>query len=176
MMGKAPPSLVSVIVEELSHLDDDSAAAEEEVAVNVAASAYTGEHRWVYYPDLYSRPLLTDKQRVSIQYVRQRKIHKSSLNRTLQQLHSAITAFLLAMSLYPDVQKKVQAELDTVVGPNRLPELGDYESHPYTKATVKEALRWHSAAPMLIPHTTVADDVYNGCFIPEGSMVMFNAW
>lgn len=80
------------------------------------------------------------------------------------------------MSLYPDVQKKVQAELDSVVGPNRLPELGDYESLPYIKATIKEALRWHSVAPLLVPRTTVADDVYNGYFIPAGSIIMFNSW
>ena len=80
------------------------------------------------------------------------------------------------MSLHPDVQKKVQAELDSVVGPSRLPELGDYESLPYIKATIKEALRWHSVAPLLVPRTTVADDVYNGYFIPGGSIIMFNAW
>lgn len=43
MAGEAPPSLVSMVIEKLSHLDRDSAAAEEEVAVNVAASAYTGK-------------------------------------------------------------------------------------------------------------------------------------
>ena len=99
----------------------------------------------------------------------------SSLTRP-QQLHSAVTAFLLAMSLYPDVQKKVQAELDSVIGPNRLPELRDCDLLPYTKAVVKEALRWHSVAPLLVPRTTTVDDVYNGYFIPEGSVVMVNVW
>ena len=31
------------------------------------------------------------------------------------------------MSLYPDVQKKAQKELDRVVGPNRLPDFDDYD-------------------------------------------------
>lgn len=44
MRGEAQPSLVSAAVEDLSHVDGDSIAAEEEIAVNVAASAYTGGH------------------------------------------------------------------------------------------------------------------------------------
>lgn len=31
--------------------------------------------------------------------------------------------FLLAMLLYPDVQRKAQSEIDRVVGPGRLPGL-----------------------------------------------------
>ncbi|KAJ4496605.1 cytochrome P450 [Lentinula lateritia] len=52
--------------------------------------------------------------------------------------------FMLAMILYPDVQKKVQEELDVVVGRDRLPTFADQESLPYLQATVREALRWHT--------------------------------
>ncbi|KAF9044369.1 hypothetical protein BJ165DRAFT_1612032 [Panaeolus papilionaceus] len=34
---------------------------------------------------------------------------------------SAVQAFFLAMTMYPDVQKKAQAELDAIVGSDRLP-------------------------------------------------------
>ena len=91
-------------------------------------------------------------------------------------MQATLAAFLLAMSLYPDVQKKVQAELDSVLGHQRLPDLADYGSLPYLKAALKEAFRWHSVAPLLVPHVTSADDWYKGYFIPEGSVVLLNVW
>ena len=85
-------------------------------------------------------------------------------------------AFLVAMAMYPDVQKKAQAELDAVVGRGRLPESGDRGSLPYTEAVVKELLRWHTVAPIGVPHRVVSDDEYNGYFIPAGSIVTPNIW
>ncbi len=52
------------------------------------------------------------------------------------------------MVLYPDVQRKAQAELDRVVGRDRLPNFNDRESLPYIEAVIKEALRWLPTAPM----------------------------
>ncbi|KAG6887754.1 hypothetical protein C0995_013044 [Termitomyces sp. Mi166 len=42
---------------------------------------------------------------------------------------------------YPDAMKKAQAELDRVVGSDRMPEYGDKESLPYTNALIKETMR-----------------------------------
>ncbi|KAK7677340.1 hypothetical protein QCA50_019670 [Cerrena zonata] len=44
---------------------------------------------------------------------------------------SAAQSFLIAMSLYPGVQRKAQEELDRVIGPNRLPEFSDYDDLVY---------------------------------------------
>ena len=52
------------------------------------------------------------------------------------------------MVLYPEVQKKAQAEIDTVIGPNRLPDFGDRPSLPYINAVVKEVMRWHLVTPL----------------------------
>ena len=54
----------------------------------------------------------------------------------------------LAMALYPEIQKKAQAEIDSVVGPNRLPDFNDRPSLPYINAVVKESSRWNVAAPI----------------------------
>lgn len=54
---------------------------------------------------------------------------------------------MLAMVLYPDVQTKVQSELDTVVGSNRLPQFEDRKNLPYLECIVQEAYRWHNAIP-----------------------------
>ena len=56
---------------------------------------------------------------------------------------STLYGFFLAMLLFPDVQKKAQAEIDSVVGSDRLPSLQDREYLPYTNAVVKEILRWN---------------------------------
>ena len=61
---------------------------------------------------------------------------------------SALCSFFLAMLLYPDVQKKAQAELDRVVGNDRLPNFNDRERLPYIDALVKETLRWNPVVPL----------------------------
>ena len=52
------------------------------------------------------------------------------------------------MGLYPEVQKKAQAEIDAVVGPNRLPDFQDRPSLPYINAVVKESSRWNLVGPL----------------------------
>ncbi|KAF8823188.1 hypothetical protein HHX47_DHR10000091 [Lentinula edodes] len=84
--------------------------------------------------------------------------------------------FMLAMILYPDVQTKVQEELDAVVGRDRLPTFADQESLPYLQATVREALRWHPVDPVGVPHQSNQDDWYEGYFIPKGTICIANVW
>jgi cytochrome P450 len=55
--------------------------------------------------------------------------------------------FFLAMTLYPDIQKKAQAKIDRVIGPDRLPRLADRDRLPYTEALAKEVMRWQVVAP-----------------------------
>ena len=57
-------------------------------------------------------------------------------------------ALFLAMALYPKVQKKAQEEIDSVIGPNRLPNFEDRPFLPYINAVVKESMRWHVPAPL----------------------------
>jgi cytochrome P450 len=66
------------------------------------------------------------------------------------------------MVLFPDVQKRVQAELDAVVGRKRLPNFEDRASLPYLEATIKESLRFHPPTPLGIAHRLSEDDVVQG--------------
>lgn len=51
------------------------------------------------------------------------------------------------MMLQLDVQRKAQAEIDRVVGEDRLPTFGDRPNLPYIEALVLELIRFHSVIP-----------------------------
>jgi len=80
------------------------------------------------------------------------------------------------MLLYPEVAKKAQAELDSVVGTDRIPTFEDRDNLPYINAIVKETIRWHPVAPMGLPHVNEEDDIFNGYFIPKGSIILPCIW
>ncbi|KAF7360790.1 Cytochrome P450 [Mycena venus] len=89
---------------------------------------------------------------------------------------SVVTAYFLAAAKYPEVQSKAQAEIDAVVGQNRLPTFDDRKSLPYIEAICKELMRWLPVAPLAIPHRAMADGMYNNYFIPKDTLVIANVW
>ncbi|KAG1822434.1 cytochrome P450 [Suillus subaureus] len=54
---------------------------------------------------------------------------------------STLMAFALAMVSYPDVQRRAQAELNSVIGRDRLPAFEDRASLPYVESILRETLR-----------------------------------
>ncbi|TFK48765.1 cytochrome P450 [Heliocybe sulcata] len=89
---------------------------------------------------------------------------------------AAYQNYFLAITIFPDVQKKAQEEIDRVIGADRLPSLADRPYLPYVEALVKEAFRWHPAVPLDLAHVNTQDDIYAGYFIPKGTMVIANIW
>jgi len=89
---------------------------------------------------------------------------------------SAIYSFFLAMMLHPEVARKAQAEIDAVVGNDRLPTFEDRPHLPNVDALVKEVFRWNSVTPTGVPHRVMEDDVHDGYFIPKGALVIVNVW
>ncbi|KAI0279677.1 cytochrome P450 [Russula brevipes] len=89
---------------------------------------------------------------------------------------SSMSSLFLALALYPEVQKRAQAELDSVISRDRLPIFEDKPRLPFIEAVCKELTRWQMVTPMGVPHASTKDDVYRGFFIPKGSLVMANAW
>jgi len=59
---------------------------------------------------------------------------------------ASVLSFILLMTLYPDVQKCAQDEIDHVVGKDQLPSIQDQDKLVYTGVLVKEVLRF------TIPH------------------------
>jgi hypothetical protein len=96
------------------------------------------------------------------------------------------------MQEHPELQKKAQAELDAVVGRQRLPSHDDRESLPYVNALCKELLRYDPPFPVGrfsrlcsiywnpglfkrssgVPHLSTDDDIHDGYFIPQGSVII----
>lgn len=68
----------------------------------------------------------------------------------------------------PEVFKKARAELDRVVGEDRLPSLADRPNLRYLDYLVEETTRWRPLSPIGIPHKSLKDDTYDGMFIPAG--------
>lgn len=89
---------------------------------------------------------------------------------------TAIEWALSELFKHPRIMKNVQKELENVVGMERMVEESDLESLEYLDMVVKETLRLHPVAPLLLPHASVEDCTVEGFYIPKGSRVFINAW
>ncbi|KAJ7125680.1 cytochrome P450 [Mycena crocata] len=88
---------------------------------------------------------------------------------------SLILTWVLAMVLNPELQAKARAEVDDIVG-DRLPDFTDLERLPYVNAMLEETLRWGPVTPLALPHMSIADDEFDGYFIPAGTTIVGNAY
>ncbi|XP_033016165.1 cytochrome P450 2U1 [Lacerta agilis] len=83
---------------------------------------------------------------------------------------------LLYMSLHPQEQKKVQEEIELVIGRNRPPTLADKARMPFTEATIMEVQRMTVVVPLSIPRMASETTVLQGYTIPKGSVIIPNLW
>ncbi|XP_038061585.1 cytochrome P450 2F3-like [Patiria miniata] len=111
-------------------------------------------------------------------------ISTENLPHTLIHLYSAGTENvsttlrwgLMYMIAYPEVQARVQEELDRVVGPNRMPQLSDEAALPYTQATILELQRFSTVAPLGAAHVSTDEFNLYGYTIPARTPVIPNTW
>ncbi|NXI59436.1 CP1A4 protein, partial [Chloroceryle aenea] len=89
---------------------------------------------------------------------------------------TALSWSLMYVALYPNIQKKIQEELDQTIGRERRPRLSDRGTLPYTEAFILEMFRHSSFLPFTIPHSTTKATVLNGYYIPKGTCVFINQW
>ncbi|NXV72319.1 CP2K6 protein, partial [Atlantisia rogersi] len=78
---------------------------------------------------------------------------------------------LLLMMKYPEIQKKVQEEIEQVIGSNP-PRIEHRTQMPYTDAVVHEIQRFANILPLSLPHATTADVIFKGYFIPKETYVI----
>ncbi|XP_071999889.1 cytochrome P450 2K4-like [Engystomops pustulosus] len=78
---------------------------------------------------------------------------------------------LLLMIKYPEIQKKVQNEIDKVIG-SAQPQMEHRKQMPYTDAVVHEIQRFGDIAPTTVPHVASEDVTFRGYFIPKGTPIL----
>jgi len=83
---------------------------------------------------------------------------------------------LLYLILFPEVQRKVQEELDQVVGSNRPVSLTDKDKLIYFEAFLLEVNRYASVAPIVTPHAITENITYQNYDIPKGALIFINTW
>uniref|UniRef100_G1KCB7 Uncharacterized protein n=1 Tax=Anolis carolinensis TaxID=28377 RepID=G1KCB7_ANOCA len=79
---------------------------------------------------------------------------------------------LLKMILYPEVQKRVQEEIDMVIGRIKSPTMEDQSKLPYTNAVIHEIQRYADIAPTTIPYMTYRDTEVANFVIPKATVVI----
>ncbi|XP_027883530.1 cytochrome P450 2J6-like [Xiphophorus couchianus] len=79
---------------------------------------------------------------------------------------------LLYLTKYPEVQEKVQAEIDKVIGQSRQPSMADRQNLPYTDAVIHEIQRMGNIVPLNVFRVAAKDTTLGGYFIPKGTSVM----
>ncbi|XP_025924113.1 cytochrome P450 1A5-like [Apteryx rowi] len=89
---------------------------------------------------------------------------------------TALSWSLMYLVTYPDIQKRIQEELDQTIGQERTPRLSDRGTLPYTEAFILEVFRHSSFLPFTIPHSTTRDTVLNGYYVPKDRCVFINQW
>ncbi|CAL5432792.1 unnamed protein product [Camellia sinensis] len=76
----------------------------------------------------------------------------------------------------PEVMKKAQEELETVVGKDSIVEESHINKLPYLQAILKEVLRLHPVLPLMVPHCPSQTCIIGGYTIPKGARVFNNVW
>ncbi|XP_020509185.1 cytochrome P450 2J4 isoform X2 [Labrus bergylta] len=79
---------------------------------------------------------------------------------------------LLYMIYYPQIQERVQAEIDAVIGSSRAPSLNDKEDMPYTNAVVHEIQRMANIIPLNVARMATKDTTLDKYTIPKGTIIM----
>ncbi|XP_044535234.1 cytochrome P450 2D15 [Gracilinanus agilis] len=81
---------------------------------------------------------------------------------------------LLLLLRHPDVQRKVQEEVDAVIGRSRRPTMKDQARMPFTSAVIHEVQRFGDIVPLGVPHMTTRDTEIQGFLIPKGTTLITN--
>uniref|UniRef100_A0A8C5QNX2 Cytochrome P450 n=1 Tax=Leptobrachium leishanense TaxID=445787 RepID=A0A8C5QNX2_9ANUR len=84
---------------------------------------------------------------------------------------STLNHTFLVLLYYPEVQEKLQMEIDRVIGRDRIPIINDRADMPYTDAVMNEVHRFCDLAPFSVPHMVTKDVEFRGYLIPKGTEV-----
>ncbi|KAG8473750.1 hypothetical protein CXB51_035548 [Gossypium anomalum] len=89
---------------------------------------------------------------------------------------TAIEWTLAELLRHPPVMAALQQELERTVGRHRMVEESDLPKLAYLDMVIKETLRLHPVAPLLVPRESTEDITIDGYFIPKKSRILVNVW
>ncbi|KAF7825350.1 Cytochrome P450 83B1 [Senna tora] len=90
---------------------------------------------------------------------------------------AAVTVWAMTQLMKnPRAMQRVQAEVRDLYGKKAFIEEEDIQNLPYLKVVIKETLRLHPPAPLLVPRETNKDCIIEGYEIPTKTLVYVNAW
>nr|AAL66194.1 cytochrome P450 [Pyrus communis] len=89
---------------------------------------------------------------------------------------TAIIWTLAELLRHPKVMKRLQEELQSVIGMDRMVEESDLPKLDYLSMVVKESFRLHPVAPLLVPHQSMEDITVDGYHTPKKSRIFINIW
>ncbi|EKM49780.1 uncharacterized protein PHACADRAFT_265459 [Phanerochaete carnosa HHB-10118-sp] len=89
---------------------------------------------------------------------------------------TAISFVILAAASHPEIQAEVQAQLDSVVGKDRVPTFDDEKLLPLVVAFYLETFRWRPISLGGVAHRATSDIVWNQYVIPVDAAVFGNHW
>ena len=78
---------------------------------------------------------------------------------------------MIMLANNPEIQERIQSEIDSIVARDRFPSVNDQDNLPYLEASILELMRWRTIVPFGVLHTTLNDTSVNGFQIPSGSNV-----
>ncbi|KAH7962276.1 hypothetical protein HPB52_015317 [Rhipicephalus sanguineus] len=88
---------------------------------------------------------------------------------------SALQWMFIRLAKHPDVQKRIQNEIEEKIGIDP-PVYGDREKLPFTTACMLETIRCHPFAPIGMPHKASAETRLGTLAIPKDASVLFNIY
>nr|XP_046257197.1 cytochrome P450 1B1 isoform X2 [Scatophagus argus] len=91
-------------------------------------------------------------------------------------LSTALQWIILMLVKYPEMQQRLQQEVDKVVDRSRLPSIEDQPQLPYIMAFIYEVMRYTSFIPLTIPHSTTTDTTIMGYTVPKNTPIFINQW
>ncbi|XP_069461876.1 cytochrome P450 2K4-like isoform X2 [Ambystoma mexicanum] len=137
----------TVFLESLGHLDDDHKR-------SFIDAFLVRQQKEKSNPDTYfhNNNLLT--------------VVKNLFSAGMETTSTSLRWGLLLLMKYPEVQKKVQEEIERVLGSAQA-QYDDRNKMPYTNAVIHEIQRFANILPISIPHETASDVTFKGYFIPK---------
>ncbi|XP_017547262.1 cytochrome P450 2G1-like [Pygocentrus nattereri] len=108
------------------------------------------------------------------------EFHYENMIATVQNLFLAgtettsttIRYALMLLIRHPEIQERMQKEIDTVIGQERSPTMDDRKSLPFTDAVIHEVQRYVDLVPLNLPHYALRDITFRGYTIPKDTVIL----